>query len=230
MHADTPKRPAPDSTPSDGGSPEILSFELGPFGTNCAVVLGPAPGRCFVVDCGFDPGELIDAIRSRGLTPEACVLTHAHLDHIAGLFELRRAFPGVPVWIHRAEAAWLTDPVLNLSAGYGLPVTGPTPDVLLAHDDLVPLAGATWRVLHTPGHSPGGITLVHEPSRTAFVGDALFAGSIGRHDFPGSDFPTLERSIRQRLYTLPPETRVLPGHGPQTTIGREVASNPFVRG
>jgi glyoxylase-like metal-dependent hydrolase (beta-lactamase superfamily II) len=119
--------------------------------------------------------------------------------------------------------------MLNLSAGYGVEVTAPTPDRLLRHGETLILCGRPWQVRHTPGHSPGGITLYHEPGGTAIVGDTLFAGSIGRHDFPGSDFATLAKSIREQLYTLPNETTVLPGHGPTTTIGREKLSNPFVR-
>tara|TARA_R110000782_G_scaffold54637_16_gene115576 strand:+ start:681 stop:1370 length:690 start_codon:yes stop_codon:yes gene_type:complete len=212
--------------------PEIRAFPLGPFETNCYVVSAPDPepgDPCWVVDCGIEPGRMIDAIESLGLEPEAVVLTHAHLDHIAGLFEFRRRFPNTPIWIHEAEKDWLTDPMLNLSAGYGVEVTAPTPDRLLKHAETLTLLGQPWQVRHTPGHSPGGITLYHAPSGTAIVGDTLFAGSIGRHDFPGSDFATLAKSIREQIYTLPESTVVLPGHGPTTTVGHEKLSNPFVR-
>lgn len=110
-----------------------------------------------------------------------------------------------------------------------MPVTTPGPDRTLEGGEELTLAGTTWRVLHTPGHSPGGITLVHDASNTAIVGDTLFAGSVGRSDFPTSDPDALVRSIRDTLYALPDDTRVLPGHGPATTIGREKRSNPFVR-
>jgi glyoxylase-like metal-dependent hydrolase (beta-lactamase superfamily II) len=213
--------------------PEIRVFPLGPFETNCYVVSGPDPkpgDPCWVADCGLEPRRLISAIESLGMEPEAVVLTHAHLDHIAGLFEFRRRFPRTPIWIHRAEEQWLTDPVLNLSGGYGIEITGPTPDRLLEHGQTLTLLGEMWEVRHTPGHSPGGITLYHAASGTAIVGDTLFAGSIGRTDFPGSDHATLARSIREQIYTLPEETLVLPGHGPTTTVGREKMSNPYVRG
>lgn len=212
--------------------PEIRVFSLGPFQTNCFVVSGPNPqpgDPCWVADCGLDPDPMLDEIQNLGLQPEVVVLTHAHLDHIAGLFALRARFPHTPIWIHRAEEQWLTDPMLNLSAGAGLEITAPHPDRLLEHGETLTLVAQPWKVLHTPGHSPGGITLVHEPSRTAIVGDTLFAGSIGRHDFPGSDYATLAHSIRRCLYTLPDDTTALPGHGPSTTIGHEKRTNPFVR-
>lgn len=212
-------------------TPEIVyrGFALGPFETNCYVVRVAGGETCWIVDAGFEPGELIDSVRGAGLRPEALVLTHAHADHIAGVRETLEAFPGTPVWIHEAEADWLGDPRLNLSAAMGMGVTAPGPDALLEHGQELALGASCWRVLHTPGHSPGGITLYCESAGIALVGDALFAGSIGRTDFPGSSFETLALSIREHLYTLPDRTRALPGHGPETTIGREKLGNPFVR-
>lgn len=210
-------------------TPTIVGVTLGPFDTNCYIVSVPEGGDCWIVDASYDPGELIEGVRRAGLKPSALILTHAHCDHIAGAFDVVRAFPETPVLIHGEEAAFLDDPVLNLSAMMGVPVTGPKPTRLLGDGDELTLAGQTWRVMHTPGHSPGGITLYHRPSATAIVGDTLFAGSVGRTDFPGSDPRVLARSIRERLYTLPDETKVYPGHGPPSTIGREKRSNPFVR-
>lgn len=206
---------------------------LGPFETNCYVVR-PEPlargGPCWIVDAGFEPGALVSLVRDRALRPELLILTHAHGDHIAGVREVLAAYPGLPLLIHEAEAEWLSDPDLNLSAAIGMPVTTPRADRLLKGGDVLELAGSRWRVLHTPGHSPGGITLHNAEDRAALVGDALFAGSVGRTDFPGSDAGTLARSIREKLYTLPDETVAYPGHGPETTIGREKRTNPFVRG
>lgn len=214
--------------PDAGPHPIIACVTLGPFATNCYIVRIPNHQGCWIVDAGYDPDELIQNIRAAGVIPTAIVLTHAHPDHIAGLDAVLSAFPGTPVWIHHAEETWLGDPDLNLSALIGPPITAPGPDRLLCDGDRLDLEGSQWTVLHTPGHSPGGITLYNEASATALVGDTLFAGSVGRTDFPGGDPRTLAESIRTKLYTLPRHTAVFPGHGPPTTIGEEMANNPFV--
>ncbi|MEX0876140.1 MAG: MBL fold metallo-hydrolase [Phycisphaerales bacterium] len=213
-------------------SPHLQIFALGDFQTNCMIVTRgqPRSGQpCMVVDCGYEPQPLLDAIEEQGLKPQRVVLTHAHADHIAGLNDLYARFGEVPIWIHKSEEQWLQEPMLNLSAALGLSITAPTPAGFLADGDSVEFESIEFSVLHTPGHSPGGITLVHAPSKTALVGDTLFAGSIGRTDFPGSSFKTLAASIKNKLYTLDPETVCYPGHGPATTIGREIKSNPFVK-
>ena len=214
---------------SPGVHPIVEAFTLGPYATNCYLVRGPTPGGCWIADAGFDPEPLIERLRELHQRPEAIVLTHAHLDHIAGVDDVLSAFPGTPVLIHETERAWLGDPELNLSAFAGMPVTCAGPDRTLVDGETLDLAGARWRVLHTPGHSPGGIALHHAPSGVAIAGDALFRESVGRTDFPGCDAAELERSIRAKLYTLPGGTRVLPGHGPETTIEHERLANPFVR-
>lgn len=217
--------------------PAIHPFTLGSFQTNCYLVVGPAPGHAWLADCGFRPAPILQHLAELHLTLDAIVLTHAHCDHIAGLADARAAHPAAPVLLHDAERDWLADPALNLSAMLGQMLPGPEgqpiitapPDRLIAHAEVLTLAGADWRVIHTPGHSPGGCAFYHEPSATLIAGDALFAGSVGRTDFPGSDHDTLITSIRERLYTLPADTRVLPGHGPSTTIGRERLTNPYAR-
>ncbi|MGQ0627121.1 MAG: MBL fold metallo-hydrolase [Phycisphaerales bacterium] len=221
---------------------EVRTFTLGPFGTNCYLVRPHGYRGCWVVDASFSPGAMIEGIRAMTgavgeggagspVRPEAIVLTHAHIDHIAGVDEVRRAFPETPVWIHRDERHWLSDPAANLSMLHGTPVTCHGPDRVLEDGEELSLGPSRWRVLHTPGHSPGSITLLalNGTRGLALVGDALFAGSIGRTDFPGCSFEMLERSIRTRLYTLDPGTMVLPGHGPKTTVGAEMRSNPYVR-
>lgn len=212
----------------------VEGFPLGPFETNCYIVYAGPPGgasgrACWIVDAGFDPEPLIDRVLELGLRPQAIVLTHTHADHIGGIARVLRALPGLPVWVHAEEAAWLADPTLNLSAAAGMSVTAPGADRMLEDGEELELDGSRWRVLHTPGHSPGGITLYNAADGQAIVGDALFNGSVGRTDFPGSDARILARSIKMRLYALPDDTTVFPGHGPPTNIGREKRSNPFVR-
>lgn len=216
-------------SPENSPAPTISGVALGPFETNCYLVRFPGSPECWIIDAGYEPAELIELVKRQGLRPVALILTHAHCDHIAGVREVVGAFPGLPIIMHRAEAAWLNDPLLNLSAMTGMPVTAPEATQFVADGDVLTLRGQAWRVLHTPGHSPGGITLWHEPSAIALVGDTLFAGSVGRTDFPGSDAATLAASIREKLYRLPDGARVYPGHGPETTIGREKRTNPFVR-
>ena len=208
---------------------KIDSFVLGPFATNCYVIHDPDGEGCVIIDAGMEPDRMIEAVRALDRTPTHIVLTHAHCDHIMGLDLVRRAFPGVPVLLHADEASWLDDPALNLSMPFGSPFTTAPADQLLQGGETLELANRTWSVIHTPGHSPGGITLYCEQEGVAIVGDTLFNGSIGRFDFPTSDQRALFRSITELIYALPDDTRVFPGHNDPTTVGQEAASNPFVR-
>jgi len=215
------------ASPSRQDGLHLEAVTLGPFETNCYIVASGE--RCWIIDASFEPEELIGRVRKLDLKPEALILTHAHVDHMAGIDEVVRAFGPLPVVMHADEREWLANPILNLSAAMGMPVTARGPDRFIADGDTLTLGDQQWSVLHTPGHSPGGVSLVNSKARIAIVGDTLFAGSIGRTDFPGSDFETLSQSIRTKLYTLPDETRIYPGHGPASTIGRERRTNPFVR-
>lgn len=214
----------------------LRSFTLGPFATNSYVL--HSGHACWVIDPSFGPGPIVRYLQSHSLRPGAIILTHAHVDHIAGVAEVCRAFPGTPVLIHESEAAWLSDPMLNLSGLSGMDITSPGPNGMLVPGESLALGEIEFRILHTPGHSPGSVSLYSaawpdergNTSPMVIAGDALFAGSIGRTDFPGSDHGTLIRSIHTRLYALPEETVVHCGHGPSTTIGREKRSNPYARG
>lgn len=215
--------------PDAHSTPLIEAFTLGPFATNCYVVRAPETDECWIIDAGAQPDDMIGAIQRHELNPSKIILTHAHADHIVGLPQVRQAFPGVPLLIHHDEQDWLANPTLNLSANYGTPFSTDPADHLLQGGETLQLGDAHFNVLHTPGHSPGGITLHCPDAAVALVGDTLFAGSIGRFDFPTSNEADLFRSIGETLYALPDATKVYPGHGPPTSIGREKTSNPYVR-
>ena len=207
----------------------IEAFALGDLATN-AYLLHRGPGHpATVIDPGQRPGPLLSRIATLGLTVERVVLTHAHADHIAGLAELRDLHPGCAIEVHAAEASYLQDPEHNLSAWIGMPLVAPaaTGHLTPAPGSTTRMAGLDWHVLPTPGHSPGGLSF-HQPEfGVAIVGDTLFAGGLGRTDFPHSDPAAFAASVRL-LLTLPDATRVLPGHGPETTIGRERVTNPHL--
>ena len=188
-------------------------------------------GPCWIIDPGLPPqaSQIVAHVRAHNLEPAAIVLTHAHADHIAGIDEVRESLGALPVYLAKEEWAALTDPMENLSGlmgpGFATKVTDPLD---LPAGGTLELDGTVWTLLDTSGHSPGGRTLYSAALGLAFVGDALFAGSVGRVDFPHSDGTQLMRNIHEQLMALPDETRALSGHGPETTIGRERESNPFI--
>jgi hydroxyacylglutathione hydrolase len=188
-------------------------------------------GPCWIIDPGLPPQarKIVEYVQSRKLDPVAIVLTHAHADHIAGIDKVREQLGPLPVYLARQEWAALTDPMENLSGlmGPGL-VTQVTDPKDLQHGDVLELDSLRWKVLDVSGHSPGGRALYCAELGTVIVGDALFQGSVGRVDFPHSNGDQLMRKIHENLMTLPDETRVLSGHGPETTIARERLTNPFV--
>lgn len=201
---------------------------LGAYETNCYVLRsGRAAEDCLVIDPGLDAEPLIDFLQEHHLNPVAVVLTHGHIDHIAGVAALREQFPDTKVFIHKLDAEMLTEPHTNLSAMTGMAFRTDPQDAVLQEGDVIEQAGVKLSVLHTPGHTPGGICLYSQDDGVAFVGDTLFADSVGRTDFPGGSMSQLLNSVKEKLFTLPDETRVYPGHGPDTTIAHEKAHNPF---
>ena len=201
---------------------------LGAYETNCYVLRNnDAAKDCLIIDPGLEAEELIELLDEQQLNPVAVVLTHGHIDHIAGIAAMRSRFPEINIYIHNLDAGMLTEPGKNLSAMTGAAFTTEPEDVSLQEGEIIDPAGVKLLVLHTPGHTPGGISLYSKEDGIAFVGDTLFAGSIGRTDFPGGSMSQLLAGVREKLFTLPEETKIYPGHGPATTIAAEKAHNPF---
>lgn len=203
----------------------IAGLTVGPLAENCWIV-GVAP-RCAIVDPGAESERIFREVEERGLAPEKILLTHGHVDHIAHCAQVAGRY-GIGLWAHAADLPYLERPQWpELEALLGARPC-PAPERLLADGESVAVAGLELSVLHTPGHTPGGICLAHAPSRTVLVGDTIFAGSVGRTDLPGGDWSALERSIRTRLFALEGDWILLPGHGPETTLEAERTGNPFV--
>jgi hydroxyacylglutathione hydrolase len=198
-------------------------FTLGMFQTNCYLLVDETTNDAVVIDVGQDPGELLEAVD--GLNLKEIWLTHCHSDHIAGVQALKDK-TGAKVLVHEIEKDWLTDPSLNRSNLYSQyfdPITGPAPDRLLQTGDILTLGEQKFEVRFLPGHTPGHVVFVTEGM--VFAGDTLFQNGIGRTDLPGGDTAQLIQGIREQLYTLPEETAVFPGHGPETEIGFERKNN-----
>lgn len=210
----------------------IKCVTLGSFQTNCYILMqdGGQKTDVVVIDTGIDRDDLANYLLARQIRPRTVILTHGHIDHIGGVLGISRAFADVEVLIHDQDRRLLEDTELNLSYLAGASTEAITVGRTVSHGDLIDLGSIRLEVLHSPGHTPGGISLYAQQQGVVFTGDSLFAGSIGRTDLPGGDYQQLIQSIRQRLLTLPAQTRVYPGHGPSTTIGTELRHNPFLSG
>jgi glyoxylase-like metal-dependent hydrolase (beta-lactamase superfamily II) len=208
---------------------QIYTIVSMPFGENTYVVWLPPRHDALVIDPGLEPESILDFLSQNDLTPAAILNTHGHADHIGGNEAMKQAFPAAPLIIGEAEQHLLTDANANLSAPFGMPITSPPADQTVREGDHVTRAGIDLEVLEVPGHSPGHVVYLYRSElHIVFGGDVLFRDGIGRYDFPGSDGQLLFDGIRNKLFTLPPDTVVYPGHGPTTTIGHEKRSNPFV--
>ncbi len=201
------------------------------FGENAYVVWTRPGGPCWFIDPGFPPSgaNMAALARREKLVPEALILTHGHLDHIAGVPQILEAFPDLPIIMADEASSALTNPNDNLSAGYGFPISLPPQKTrdMPAGSTLI-LDGNLWQILDSSGHAPGSRSLYQAEAGVVIVGDALFYRSVGRMDFHHSDGEQLVRNIKSNLLTLPDETKVYSGHGPVTTIGAERRYNPYV--
>jgi len=211
----------------------VTGFPAGAFAANCYVVAPARGAECVIVDPGQDAQQGIDELLLRyRLKPIAVLLTHGHIDHMWSVAPVCGA-KGIPAYIHPDDRELLADPAKGLSLAVGqqlfggITFTEPEDVRELADGSALSLAGLEFTVRHTPGHTPGSVTFGSENG--LFSGDLLFAGSIGRTDLPGGDHQAMLRSLARTL-TLPDDTLVLPGHGPQTTIGAERRTNPFLTG
>ena len=204
----------------------VRRLTVGPLEENCYLVGDETAGRGVLIDPGAEAERLLAAVREDGLVLDAIWLTHAHMDHVGAIAGIRRV-SAAPIHLHPLDRA-LYDRAAQQGAAYGLTIEQPPPpDVALAHDSVLTVGSLEFSVMHTPGHAPG-LVVIHGQG-VAFVGDLLFAGSIGRTDLPLSSPQAMNRSL-ERVSRLPAETVVYPGHGPATTIGAELATNPFLNG
>jgi len=206
----------------------LESFPVGPLRCNCTILGDEVTHEAVVVDPGDNIAEILSRLQKHGLTLRQIVITHAHIDHVGGAALLKKA-TGAPVFLNQNDLGLLG--AMEMQAGW---LGVPTPEVgspdASAEDGLtLGLATLPGEVIHTPGHTPGSICLLFPQQQLLLAGDTLFAGSIGRTDLPGGDGRQILRSLRDRLMVLPDKTRVLPGHGPDTTIGEEKQSNPFLQ-
>ena len=208
---------------------KIQTFVLGDYQTNSYCLMQTESAKdCLIIDTGLQSQPLINFLKENELNPVAAVFTHGHIDHIDGLALLRESWPDIKVAIHKDDAGMFDDDKQNLSAFSGMPFRADPAEIIIEAGWPLSFAGLEFNVLHTPGHTPGGISLYSQQEGVVFVGDALFAGSIGRTDFPGGDFNQLIASIKTKLLTLPEDTKIYPGHGPATTIATEKRTNPFL--
>ena len=205
------------------------TMPVGPLQCNCSILGDETSREAIVIDPGADVPQILAAIQKHGLTVKQIIVTHAHIDHIAGAHELK-ALTGAPILYNEQDLH--SSPMMDVQAGWLGMRTVPIvtkPDATLNNGDTVGVNGLKGEILLTPGHTMGSICVYLPTQELLIAGDTLFAGSVGRTDLPGGDTRQLIRSIHDRLLVLPDETKVIPGHGSETSIGRERASNPFLQ-
>jgi hydroxyacylglutathione hydrolase len=212
----------------------VETLTVGPLETNCYLVICQETLQAMVVDPGAESGRIAGVLRAHMLDLKWIVCTHGHGDHVGANTELKRAFPKATLATHELDAPMLPSVAKNLSFLANLRITSCPPDAMLKDGESIEFGKLRFVVIHTPGHTAGGICLYRASTTprekpVLFSGDTLFAGSVGRCDLPGGSEPALLRSIRERFLALPDDCVVWPGHGPATTIGSEKAENPFLK-
>lgn len=205
---------------------EVIRIPAGIYAANCYLVYDENTKEGIAIDPGGDVDDIIDRIEELGLNIKYIVLTHGHGDHIAGVMGLK-SYTDAKVAIHKDDAPMVKDEEKNLSSKMAMGKVEFEADILLEEKDTIEFGNLSCEVIHTPGHTPGGISLKIEDS--LFTGDTLFTGSIGRTDFEGSSFDSIMNSIKTKLIVFPDDTKVYPGHGPSSTIKMEKRNNPFLR-
>ena len=194
---------------------------VGPMQVNCYILGCPRTSQAIIIDPGAEPEKIERQLKKCGLKVKCIVNTHGHADHIGA-----NTYFALPVYIHQLDAKFLTNPELNLSSMLGLSLISSAPAKLLKDGQTLKVGDISLKILHTPGHTPGGICL--KADKFCLTGDTLFAQGIGRTDIPYASEEDLLTSIREKLFTLPPQVAIYPGHGPSSTIGEEKENNPFL--
>ncbi|PIU67818.1 MAG: MBL fold metallo-hydrolase [Armatimonadetes bacterium CG07_land_8_20_14_0_80_40_9] len=207
----------------------LKRLEVGLFGTNAYILADEKTGECAIIDPGGGAKEILKVIKERKFIPRYIINTHGHLDHTFDNRKVKEA-TAAPILIHEDDADMLSGRLKNFSSLVGMIFKSPPADRILKEGDEIKVGNLRLEVIHTPGHTPGGISLKIDSEKVVFTGDTLFAGGVGRVDLPGGSPKELIRSIKEKLMLLDDEVIILPGHGPESTVGKERRINPFITG